>query len=120
MSGSSDPLASMVLEATAGIRDGITEVLKSHIATLIGGECSVRELAQRVFNGQPEWSGRNGEKWIDEVINRAIKRHAEEIIEEFLAARRDELREKIKEVLAGKDVAGLLAEATLKRIEAKY
>jgi hypothetical protein len=112
-----DPIASMVLDATSGIRDALTTVIKSHIATLIGGECSVRELANRVFNSEAEYSSRRGEKWIDELLRRAVQRHAEEIMEELLTERRDELREKIKETLAGKDIAGMMADETIRRVQ---
>jgi uncharacterized membrane protein YraQ (UPF0718 family) len=107
----------MVLEATAGIREGIREVLKAHIATLIGGEFSVQELASQVFNNKPSWTERAGDKWIDQTMRRAVERHAEQIIEELLTERKDELRETIKVILAGKDVAGMMADAVVKRID---
>lgn len=109
-------IAQMFHEATEGIRNGLRDVVKAHVATMLGGEFSVRNLAKQVFENDPDWRGREGEKWIDATLRVAVEKRVETFIDELIGEKADELREMVKSELAGKDIAGVVAKQVVDKL----
>ena len=112
-----DNIATMFEEATAGIREGLTDIVKAHIAKILGGEFSIAELAQKVFNNKSSYGSQPGEKWIDGCINRAVERNVEEIVNELLIEQREELVNQVREAIASQDIAGKIAEKVVRYVD---
>lgn len=117
MSSETDEIAAMFEDATKGIREGLSDIVKAHIAKELGGQFAIAELARIVFNNSSTWAQKEGEKWIDVTLRRAVENNVESIIDELLTERRDELVAEVRKTIEGKDIAGMIAEKVVAKVD---
>ena len=118
MTNSPDSLSNYMDQVTSGMRESLDQVVRAHIATTVGNEKAIKELAEGVFRQSPEsYDKRAGETWIDAILRRAIESKIKDIVDELLEERQDELRNAVAEKFKSLELAEVAAGVVMKKFE---